>query len=217
MKKIFLFIFVMLYGLVSNAQYAPLDYAIKLNALSPLNLVNPSVQLQFERAGYHGFSTESTTGVIFYPTVSGIFSNRGVVLGLEERFYVNRNGIDGLYMGISYQYLKNDSRQTGEFIDHQTDTFPDYFAPTYTDTYMLHRQTHSVSLKYGYAASVGHFLIDFFVGIGIKYRSVSHSERDVPEDIMGPNRHPNIFYYSNREQQRCVLFFPVGFSMGYRF
>jgi hypothetical protein len=72
----------------------------------------------------------------------------------------------------------------------------------------------SLNVRYGKQFFFNRFIIDFAVGLGIKYRDVRHHDKTV--ELLAP-KEANILYASRIETKQYTMNFPVLFKVGYRF
>lgn|GEM_PF-1786649 len=65
--------------------------------------------------------------------------------------------------------------------------------------------------------TVGRFSIDFYIGLGPRYRKVVQYDRLNPEDILTSPRHPNVHYYQHQAGAFRTCSIPCNIRIGYRF
>ena len=65
--------------------------------------------------------------------------------------------------------------------------------------------------------SIKHFVLDFNIGIGLRNRNVTHSERLNYNDKMEQPRHPNIEYSQTVEGKYYTINIPFDIKIGYAF
>lgn len=205
-----------------DSSVAKYNKVIKFTPLKLLGLINPSIELVYERRTSPSFSTQimasyllprsvTTPGFDFYPDI------KGFRVSIEEKYYIYPTAISGLYFGLEFNYLNNTYRDLSYFSDE-----PDWLSSyndtnMYLDNYGIKKQTFSLNAKVGYQYSYDRFVIDLFAGLGIRYRDVSHFDRTNPNDYMEMPRHPNIEYSSNKEGQNWTISIPLNVRLGWIF
>ncbi len=93
----------------------------------------------------------------------------------------------------------------------------DTFLYVYPDSIHIHRKTASINFNIGRQYHFGHFIIDFAVGLGLKYRDVNHKDRMAPQDDMEMPIHPNAYYMAEKEGNYFRLNVPFSLKIGYTF
>jgi len=74
--------------------------------------------------------------------------------------------------------------------------------------------TASLNLKFGKQILRNRFIIDWCVGVGLKYRDVVHSNRTHP---MNAPKDPNLFYSAKTEGKNLTFNLPINLKLGYMF
>lgn len=204
---------------------------IKWAPYNLLDFINTSIELSYERALKHNFSFQ-TSGAYLLPTRvldwgSDFKTNsKGYRIRLEGRKYLSYGDklLDGKYVAIDFGYLYNDYYSImnfggGNFYNR------DSVDNSYIDTVHIKKQTIIINLKIGYQqvpATINspvfkRLTLDMYVGIGLKYRNVKHSDRINPLDLISGTRHPNIPNISDKEGINWRIGLPVNFKIGYAF
>lgn len=209
--------------------YEPLDSAmskynniIKFTPLKLTGLVNPALEISYERKTGDYFSTQIMGSYLLPESVldpvNGFNPNiKGYRLAVEERFYLNKSAPFGPYVGLELNYMKNRYKDIWNF--GVKDIFSDtaYNNTNYPDTFGIRKQTFSINLKFGYQLFVKRFSFDFYAGLGLRYKDVRYFDRKNPDDEMEMPRHPNIFYISNLPGKYWTISIPLNFRIGWTF
>ncbi|MCE3230011.1 MAG: hypothetical protein K0S32_4562 [Bacteroidetes bacterium] len=96
-------------------------------------------------------------------------------------------------------------------------TPPDTLFYSYPDTFLVKKQIHTFNLRVGEQLKRGRFIIDFNVGLGIRYRDVIHLNRINTQDKMLQPRHPNIGYANVVDGKFFMINIPMAIKIGFLF
>lgn len=209
--------------------YEPMDSTmskynniIKFTPLKLTGLVNPALEISYERKTGDNFSTQIMGSYLLPESVmdpaNGFIPNiKGYRLAVEEKFYLNKSAPIGPYISLELNYMKNRYKDIWNF--GVKDIFSDtaYNYTNYPDTFGIKKQTYSINLKFGYQLFVKRFSFDFYAGLGLRYKDVSHFDRKNPDDEMEMPRHPNIYYISNLNGKYWTISIPLNFRIGWTF
>ena len=213
----------------SYLAYKPLDklydkYSsiFKITPLKIVGLVNPSIELSYERKTSRSFSTQIMASYMLPLSVLDIGSDfkpdiKGFRVAIEEKFYLNKSAPFGPYLSFELNYLNNQYKDIWNFGVENIYTDPTYNFTNYPDTFGIKKQTYSFNFKYGYQKIVNRFTFDLYAGIGLRYKDVKHFDRIKPEDEMEMPRHPNIYYIANREGRFWMISIPLNVKVGWTF
>lgn len=195
---------------------------LKTGPFKPLALVNPSIELLYERRLSPVFSMQVMgawllpggildIGSLYHPMV------RGFRTGIESRFYLEHSAPEGYYLATEFQYLKTSYRDISLFGPKPAANQRD-ISSAEPDTIGINKETYSVYLKAGkQILSKSRFCLDFYGGIGARYRVASHTGRRNPDEVMYGPIEPNLQYISNREGKDWHLILTSGWRITYNF
>src|SRR5690606_14705858 len=140
---------------------------------------------------------------------------RGFSLGIEPRFYFSTPYPKGLYLGLDINYLTKEfnEQKTFYFGLYDDEVEPEY----YTDTLKIVRQTYTCNAKIGYQYVYKRFVLDSFVGLGVKYRDVEYNKPIRENFKLSYPRHPNIPFSESKPGKYYVASFIMNIKLGYSF
>lgn len=194
---------------------------IKLTPLKIAGLVHPAVELSLERRTGRSFSSS----VMFSKLLPGSIFNvektlnsqtKGFRAAIEERWYFKKSAPANQYLAAEVDYLKNRYTAVATFTDgHADPQFP--WIHNYLDTIGVNKHTLGFAVKFGYQKIINRFTIDYYVGLGARFRDARHTGRINPDDLMARPRHPNIWYETNREGAYWTTHFPMNIKLGWLF
>jgi len=195
---------------------------LKITPLKLIGLVNPAIELSYERRTDNSFSTQ-IMGSYLLPRSVWFNDNdnnhdiKGFRVALEEKFYFKKSAPIGPYISLEFNYLKNRYKATEYFGVENIYSDSTYNYTNYADEYGINKQTYSLNLKFGYQKIVKRLSIDFYGGLGIKYKDVVHFDRLNPDDAREMPRHPNVYYIANRSGRSWSVNIPLNFRIGWTF
>jgi hypothetical protein len=193
-----------------------------LNIFDP---VNPSIQFGIEKRLINNIDIQGEVGSIipvnfnpyrnYNPQYNG-FKVRG-----EIRNYLNRNNhkIFGSYFALELYYTKNNYKSEENF-KKSTDTSG--FKTVYSENININKSLIGLNVKIGYQKQIKEFIIDAYIGIGIKYKIIEHFNRRHPEDIMLTAKNftmDNMIAGNMADDKGKYLIpnFPINIKIGYVF
>jgi len=210
--------------------YKPLDKLydkkssniLKLTPLKLVGLINPSIEMSYERKTGRSFSTQIMASYLLPISIMDIGSDfkpniKGFRVSVEEKFYLKKSAPLGPYLSFEFNYLKNQYKDIWNFGIEDIYSDTTYNFTNYPDTFGIKKQTFSFNLKLGYQLIVRRLSFDFYAGLGIRYKDVSHFDRINPNDEMEMPRHPNIYYYTNKEGKYWTISIPLNVRIGWIF
>lgn len=227
MRTTFLFILFFAFHIVSGQHDSTKIYKNQLK-FSPARIVSAvrGIQISYERKFSKRFSTQLTGAYIVdllpyhYLNISNM---KGFIIGLEERFFLKKIGWGpkllrkkncANYLSADFTILNSSLSLVDDFIYQPSDT---NFTIGYTDTIGVRRQTYTFSFKYGFQFSFRHFIVDLNLGLGIRYRAVTHSNKLHQNAEIWQGLHANGPYELFRSGQAFSLNIPLGLKIGYTF
>lgn len=181
---------------------------LKISVIRPLNILNPGVEISYERAFSDQFSTQLIAGIATN-TIGKPFKNlSGYNIGLEEKYFIAKKENNRRYFSaiINYGNIRYKELTTGK---------DDLTGATINDTFTIARKSISLAVKYGIQYDRKRFVFDLNFGVGIKYRSVKHYDRIF--EYPGPKEPTDLFRAANTEKEGLAFHLPVNLQIGYRF
>lgn len=195
---------------------------VKITPLKIVGLFSPSIELSYERRTSRRFSTQLMASYLlpnspiarereFNPDI------KGFNVAVEERYYLKKSKAFGPYVSFELNYLKNQYKGIWNFgvKDMRTDTTSLFV--NYPDTFGIKKQTYSFNFKLGYQLMVKRIAIDFYAGLGFRYKDVKHFDRINPNHVMEDPRHPSAFYITNLEGKYWTVSIPLNIKIGWVF
>ncbi|HMR19276.1 MAG TPA: hypothetical protein PKA53_08245 [Sphingobacterium sp.] len=202
-------------------KFAPFKIAGMIN-------LNPAVELAYERVLTRQISAQVRMGYLLPRAILEIekrfpTGRKGYLLSAEPRIYLKNKAPYGLYLGLEGSYLKSDYSSIllfelpdsdGQYNDDQ---YGYEYRETYQDSVVVHKRNSAINIKIGYQHVYKRWSIDFYAGLGALYKNVWHTNRLYPEHDMVHPRHPNVWYYAEKEQQGWTVGVPLNIAVAYRF
>lgn len=221
MKKISsLFLFFILAVQCTSAQTNLNTYKNQLK-FSPFRLidpVNPGVELSYERLHGKNFSTQLSVAYMTDPLKAAYYSSfKGFRLALEEKYFIENTSFVHKYFSTDIVFCKTTINDIGRFGIYESSLDSLARLYNYADSFTVHKQTLTLNFKLGFQIIKKHFVIDMCMGVGVKYKDVQHSDRLIPTDKMEIPRHPNVYYYSEKEGKYFTMNIPMNIKIGYIF
>ena len=187
---------------------------IKFTPLKLVDLSNPSLEFSYERRTSQNFSTQFMASYLL-PTQTmntGEFKRtnvRGYRFAVEERFYFKKSAPFGPYIGLELDYLNSN------YVDNRNFRFVNSFdsAPV-----PVNKQTVSINFKTGYQLIFDQLALDFYAGLGLRYKNIQ-PQGNINLDGIGEANNGffgDLFAYS-RPGERLVLSIPLNFRIGWTF
>lgn len=186
---------------------------LKFAPLKLIGLVNPGVELSYERR-YKTRWSNQVAGTYLLPR--SVYAQddvapdkKGFKIAIEQKYYLGKLVHKGTYLAgeVEYMYSRNRAAMN----------FGPSFYQYYRDTFELSKNNICLNLKFGYYTGFKRIVVDFYGGIGLLYRNATHTGRINPQDQLAPVRHYNLPIFFNREGRSWNVNFPLGVRVGYLF
>lgn len=195
---------------------------IKINPLKIIDLANPAIELAYERKTGRKFSTQIMASFLLPSSIMDTKqvppeNNQGFRLAIEEKYYFQKFAPSGFYFSIELDFLTTEYNEVWNFGVENIYSDTLFLYTNNSDTFSIKKQTYSLNLKLGYQLIIKRISIDFYAGIGLRYKDVTHYDRTNPNDAMERPRHPNFYYYKNIEGQYWTISIPLNVRIGYTF
>jgi hypothetical protein len=189
---------------ILSAQDRPYKNQIKVSPLRAVDLVNPGLELSYERRFSNTLSAEFAGAYMTAPFMQQHFPGyKGYRVSFGPKYFIDRTE----YASPEFAYHK----VTFDEVTSGVDTIRNMVI---ADTFLIRKKMISINIRYGKQFFFNHFLIDLAIGFGFKYRNVQHEGRTV--EYLAP-RHPNIYYSAKQPRKDWTMNFPIQFKIGYRF
>lgn len=209
----------------SYLTYKPFDNYRNIFKITPLKLVgivNPSIELSYERRTVRSFSTQLMASYLLPISVMDIGNDfkpeiKGFRVSIEEKYYIKKSAPLGPYVSFEFNYLNNKYKDIWNFGVKNIYSDTTYNFTNYPDTFGIKKQTYSFNLKIGYQLIVKRLSFDFYAGLGLRYKDVRHFDRINSNDEMEMPRHPNIYYYTNLDGKYWSISIPLNARIGWIF
>jgi hypothetical protein len=226
MKSLWFYITCLLLSVITSpdsySQHTPAAYnnQLKISHFKLVDPVNPGIEVSYERLYLKHFSTQLTctliTDLLYDPGYGAYASNpKGWQLGLEQKYFTPGKGSSKSYFSVEVNHLEISYTTEDEF-GYKPAT-ADTILYIYLETFDLHRRTTSFNLRAGQQFYYRHFVFDIAVGLGLKYRDVTHTGRRFSTDKMIMPTDLNAYYLAEKEGAYLTLSVPYTFKIGYRF
>lgn len=168
---------------------------IKVTPLKIFGFHNASIELAYERPTGSDFSTQLMVSYLIsnsiYRRSADLKENtKGYRLALEERFFFKKDAPYGPYFALELDYLNKHSYTKREFAPYEDGLDPfDYYEDSYKDTFIVNATYLSRNFKFGYQKEFSRIFIDMYIGLGVRKRNISHSDRINPADVLLSYQH----------------------------
>jgi hypothetical protein len=209
LRHLFIF-FILALPLTVSCQIIDTDYKnqIKVSALRLINIINPGIEISYER--FHKLYLSSEVSVGYATNVIGKPHNhlKGYSIGFEEKYFVKMHPNSRKYFSLDFNCNNINYEETTSGRDTINNV-------TIIDPFTVVRKSLSLSFRYGLQFYRKQFVLDLNIGAGMKYRNVKHHDR-----IFEYKRSPEPFDFirnANLETNGFVFFLPVNIRLGYRF
>lgn len=209
--------------------YKPLDKAyskysniLKLSPLKMFDLINPSIDLSYERRIGNSLSTQFMVSYLMSNS-SGNFGGsykpniKGFRVGAEEKYYFKKSANLGSYISFEVNYMKNRYRDISTFGPKYIHGDTTHIFREYADSIGIKKQTYTFNFKYGYQFVLKRLSIDFSTGIGLRYKDVVHTDRINPNDVLISLTQFNFENINNQNGNYWTVIFPLSIKIGWTF
>ena len=181
---------------------------LKLSVFRTINILNPGVEISYERLYGSKLSTQFSAGIATNVIGKPFEELQGYNIALEEKYFISRKSKSWKYISLvlNHSDIKYQERTSG--VDTVTNL-------TIVDTFTIARKTTSLAFKYGIQFYKKHFVLDINLGAGLKYRTVKHYDRTL--EYKGPREPFDLHRAANVERTGFAFHFPINIQLGYRF
>lgn len=200
------------------------DYfnCVKIAPYRPFGIVSPSIEVGYERSNGR-WSTEFTAAQMLKESVWFLDTGsprdaKGFRFALGQKLLFGIDVQEPSFFGLEIDYLNRRYNELWEFgVQPHWGVDSALLVNNYVDSFRVHRQTTSVNLIWGKQYTFGQLLFEFYLGLGVRYRDVRHSQRIESTQKMVHPRTLNIFYSVGREGHSWSVSVPFNFRVGWCF
>jgi len=210
MLRHFLILTLIIVPFVAAGQNSETNYRnqLKLSASRTINILNPGVEISYERLYGNKLSIQFSTGIATNVIGKPFEKLQGYNIALDEKYFLSEKSKSWKYISLvlNHSDIKYHERISG------VDTITNL---TVVDTFTIARKTTSLAFKYGIQFYKKHFVLDINLGAGLKYRTVKHYDRTF--EYKGPREPFDLHRAANVERTGFAFHFPINIQLGYRF
>lgn len=210
MFKRFLILTLISLPFVAFSQNTEVNYRnqLKLSAFRVINILNPGVEISYERLSGNKLSTQFSIGIATNIIGKPFEKLQGYNAALEEKYFLSRKSKSSKYISLVLNHADIRYQEKTSGIDTITHL-------TIIDTFTIARKITSLAFKYGIQLYKNHFVVDINLGAGLKYRTVKHYNRTF--EYIGPREAFDLHRTANVERAGFAFDFPLNIQLGYRF
>jgi len=210
MLKHYLILMLIILPFVAVCQDTASNYRnqLKLSVFRAINILNPEVEISYERLDGKKFSTQLAAGIAANIIGKPFEKLHDYNIGLEEKYFVAKTGKSWKYISLALTHSKIKYQEKTSGNDPTTNL-------TIVDTFTIARKTTSLAFNYGIQFYKKHFVLDINLGAGVKYRAVRHYDRIL--DYKGPRELFDLHRSADVEGKRVAFHLPINLQLGYRF
>lgn len=187
---------------------------LKVTPLKFIGQGNQASEISYERRLNDLFSVQLMASSLHY-SYNGAFYNDGFVDGsrfaLETRYFKAFKK-PGAYLAFEIDYYQ---------LDRKIDQV--FYNPTegvrITNTYRLDKRVNSYNIKLGRQKYINNFVIDTYIGLGIRFRNITSNKLDVaPENyLLLEERQSFVITDQKRIGKTLAISLPLNVRIGYAF
>lgn len=210
--SIVVLIYTLLLGYHTAAQEHP-DFGknqTKLTAVRLIDPINPSIEMGYERA-YNEWSTYAGVGFMRELLNLGDFHNyKGFRISAEQKYFFSSKetklfGLpqyERLYLGIEAAHM-NVKFDNADYLTTSSGVI-------YWEDFTVYKKTYSCNFKIGAQLLISAFVMEFYLGMGVKHKDVYHT---------GLTNNSALFDFkiTNADGKYNTINLPAGFRIGYAF
>lgn len=182
--------------------------AFKFSPLRMVDPITPGLEFSFEKQ-FLPFASIQLTGaklmMIFPPLSDPITDLEGTRWSVELKYFLAQAKKSVWYVSFEPVFLKSEYNTILNF-------------SYYDDSIHVKKRTTSLNCKTGFYFDFKPIVLDFYAGIGVKFRNVRHENRLNPGDNLYNEILPyNPHYFASQETRKLKFNVPLGFKVGYNF
>lgn len=205
-----------------DKKYSKYSNILKLSPLKIYDLMNPSIDLIYERRTGKSLSTQFMVSYLMSNSVWDFGNSfkpeiKGFRVAAEEKYYFRKSANLGPYISFEVNYMKNHYRDIATFGPKYIHGDTTHIFNEYADSIGIKKQTYTFNFKYGYQFILKRLSIDFSAGIGLRYKDVVHTDRINPNDVLVSRYGLNFRNISIQNGKYWTAVFPLSIKIGWTF
>lgn len=210
MLKLYFILTLILFPFFAFCQDTSSSYRnqLKLSGLRAVNILNPGIEISYERLADNNFSTRLLVGIATNIIGKPFKRLRGYSIGLEKKYFFRKCSKSWKY--ISLALIHSDMKYREETFGNDPIT-----NLIVVDTFTISRKTTSLAFNYGIQFYKKRFVFDLNLGAGLKYRTIEHYDRTF--EYKGPREPFDLHRAANVERKGIAFHLPINIQLGYRF
>lgn len=174
-----IFLFFIFHAIYSQTIEAKLyKNQIRWSAFRMLDPINPGLEIGYERMFKGKYSTQLSYAIMRdYAKVSKYKDFDGIRLSLEQKFFYEIRENLLYFHAVEFVYSHNTFKYEVSYI--KRDSYAHTSDPdSYLDIYTLDKWKYILNYKTGFQKSLNHFMFEMTAGLGLKYRTIIHSDKN---------------------------------------
>jgi putative salt-induced outer membrane protein YdiY len=176
---------------------------IKLSVLRAINILNPGIEISYERLGGNKFSTQFTAGVAANVIGKPFEKLHGYNIGLEEKYFFSKKSKQWKYTSLAMSHSNTRYMETTTGFDSTTNLI-------IVDTFTIARKITALAFNFGIQFYRKQFVLEINLGAGIKYRTVKHYDRAF--EYKNPREPLDLQRAANVERNGFAFYLPVNIN-----
>lgn len=180
---------------------------VKISPLRLINILNPGVEMSYERLGQH-FSSQLSVGSSANIIGKPYKHLKGYTVAVEEKYFTELHPGSRSYVSLDLNFTHKSYTETTSGRDMVNNR-------TVSDTFTIKKRMHAAAVKYGVQVYRKHFILDMSIGTGLKHRNIVHYDRTL--EYKGPREAFDLMRAANMEAKGFVFILPLGVRLGYSF
>lgn len=197
---------------------------IKFTPLKTWGIVNPAIELAYERMLTNRISAQTKIGYLLphgvYKAYMAIPPDRkGYLISVEPKIYLKDKAPYGLYLGMEGSFLRSDYARVESFKPPiEDDNYSNEERESYyQDSIGVHKRNSAINLKIGYLHTYKRWVLDAYVGLGAFHKHVWHTDRLHPEHTSAATHILSVWQMPETENRGWIIGVPMNIAVGYRF
>lgn len=192
------------------SQVSEINYKdqLKLSAFRPFNILNPGIEVSYENFFSSNLSSQLSVGIATNVVGKPYKKLKGYNVAFEEKYFIRKQTKSRKYLSLEFNYTDINYQERTSGMDTVNNI-------TIIDTFTIGRKTQALAIKYGIQFYKKHFVVDFSIGAGLKYRSVKHYDRTF--EYKGPREPFDLMRAANVEKTGFAFTLPFNIRLGYSF
>jgi len=187
--------------------------AITVSPLAVFNILNPSLQMGYQRNLTPNLLFQIDAGIILRHSVFG-FLGCHLYNGSVNYSYSGYKFQVGLRRVLSKSYFIDGEMTYLKNKGNVNNTYVDSYGNSYDDFFIQERYRYGINSKFGMKYVVSHrLLLEWSVGLGISYHNVNHYDRE----NMNNKAYSSLYGYLLKHGNYFRLNLPINGKVGYIF